>query len=62
MGISDLMRLDRYLHPHWQFYVRELRVKAYSQFLESYRTVHVDAMSKAFNISMDLLDRSLDLS
>jgi len=59
VGISDLMRLDRYLHPHWQFYVRELRVKAYSQFLESYRTVHVDAMSKAFNISMDLLDSEL---
>ena len=52
------MRLDRYLHTHWQFYVRELRIKAYNQFLESYRTVHLDTMSVAFNISLELLDRS----
>ena len=59
VGVADLMRLDRYLHTHWQFYVRELRIKAYNQFLESYRTVHLDTMSVAFNISLELLDREL---
>ena len=29
--ISDSLRLDRYMHPHFRYYLREVRVVAYSQ-------------------------------
>lgn len=35
----DRLKLDRYLQPHYQFYSRELRLKAYTQFLTPYKTV-----------------------
>ena len=35
----DLMKADRYLTKHARYYFREVRVMAYTQFMESYRTV-----------------------
>jgi hypothetical protein len=30
-GLSDALRSDMYLHPHFRYYMREVRVVAYSQ-------------------------------
>lgn len=58
-GLTDQIRLDRYLHPHIRFYMREVRSVAYSQFLESYKSVTMDAMAKAFGVSVNFLDLEL---
>lgn len=58
-GLTDQVRLDRYLHPHFRFYMREVRIVAYSQFLESYKSVTMDAMAKAFGVSVNFLDLEL---
>ncbi|KAL3700554.1 hypothetical protein R1sor_018576 [Riccia sorocarpa] len=58
-GLTDQIRLDRYLFPHFRYYMREVRVVAYSQFLESYKSVTMEAMAKAFGVSIDFLDMEL---
>jgi 26S proteasome regulatory subunit N7 len=56
-GLIDQIRLDRYLLPHFRYYMREVRTVAYSQFLESYKSVTMEAMAKAFGVSVDFIDR-----
>eukprot|EP00850_Spirogloea_muscicola_P006166 SM000029S10461 [mRNA] locus=s29:265978:268049:- [translate_table: standard] len=58
-GLTDAVRRDRYLAPHFRYYMREVRVLAYSQFLESYKSVTLDAMARSFGVSTDFLDREL---
>lgn len=50
---------DRFIGPHLRYLMRELRVLAYSQFLEAYRSVMLSSMAVAFGISADLLDEEL---
>lgn len=53
----DLVRQDMYLAPHLRWYMREVRLVAYSQFLESYKSVTLDSMAAAFDVSPDFLDQ-----
>ncbi|EFC40505.1 26S proteasome regulatory subunit RPN7 [Naegleria gruberi] len=50
---------DRYLSKHVRFYSREMRVRAYSQFLQAYKSVTLDAMAEQFGLSPDFLDMEL---
>ncbi|KAL4584823.1 hypothetical protein LXL04_009433 [Taraxacum kok-saghyz] len=58
-GITEHIKLDRYLHPHFRFYMREIRTVVYSQFLESYKSVTIEAMAKAFGVTVDFIDLEL---
>lgn len=58
-GLADQIKLDRYLHPHFRYYMREVRTVVYSQFLESYKSVTIEAMAKAFGVSVDFIDLEL---
>uniref|UniRef100_A0A0C9S491 26S proteasome regulatory subunit RPN7 n=1 Tax=Wollemia nobilis TaxID=56998 RepID=A0A0C9S491_9CONI len=58
-GLTDQIRLDRYLHPHFRYYMREVRTVVYSQFLESYKSVTMEAMAKAFGVRVDFIDMEL---
>ncbi len=44
------------LAPHARYYVKEMRIKAYTQILESYRSLTIERMSKAFGVSVSFLD------
>eukprot|EP00127_Corallochytrium_limacisporum_P000342 Clim_evm37s11 gene=Clim_evmTU37s11 len=57
--VESFMRADRYLHEHYQYYVREMRIKAYSQLLESYNSVTMQSMAMSFGISIHFLDQEL---
>ncbi|CAI9271962.1 unnamed protein product [Lactuca saligna] len=59
--ITEYINLDRYLHPHFRLYMREIRTVVYSQFLESYKSVTVEAMAKAFSVTVDFIDLELSL-
>ena len=48
---------DRYLYEHRGWFVREMRLRAYQQLLQSYRVVGLQSMAKDFGVSVDFLDR-----
>lgn len=50
---------DRYLHEHRTWFVREMRVRAYQQLLQSYRVVGLNSMANDFGVTVDFLDRDL---
>jgi 26S proteasome regulatory subunit N7 len=48
---------SRLLSPHTRYYVREMRILAYSQLLESYRSLTLESLSGAFGVSVEFVDR-----
>lgn len=51
------MKYDRLLFPHYRYYVREMRIVAYSQLLESYRSLTLEYMADAFGVTIDFIDQ-----
>ncbi|VVB07486.1 unnamed protein product [Arabis nemorensis] len=49
-GLAEQMKLDRYLNPHFRFYMREVRAVVYTQFLESYKSVTIESMANTFGL------------
>ena len=55
-----LTPLSQFLHhQHYRFYVREMRVLAYAQLLQSYRSLTLTYMAKAFGVTPDFIDKEL---
>lgn len=50
---------DRFLNGHAKWYLREVRIKAYAQFLESYKSVTAASMAASFGVGVEFLDREL---
>ncbi|CAN8098464.1 unnamed protein product [Discula destructiva] len=50
---------DRYLHEHKNWFIREMRLRAYQQLLQSYRVVGLESMASQFGVTVDFLDRDL---
>jgi len=57
--LEQVMKADRYLAPHYAFYVREIKVKAYAQLLESYRSLTITYMAEAFGVTESYMDTEL---
>ena len=57
--IMDSVSKDVYLSTHSRYWAREMRVVAYSQFLEAYRSVTIASMAQTFGVSSQFLDREL---
>jgi len=57
--VCDMVKVDPYLHPHFRFFMRQVRVVAYTQFLESYKSVTLQSMATAFGVSPDFMDKEL---
>ena len=57
--VSPDLASDRYMAPHAGYYVRALRVAAYRQYLESYRSVTITGMATAFGVRSEFLDAEL---
>jgi 26S proteasome regulatory subunit N7 len=53
------LKKDRYLFPHYAFYIREMKVKGYTQLLESYRSLTLTFMAEAFGVTEDYIDKEL---
>ncbi|KAK3349430.1 26S proteasome subunit RPN7-domain-containing protein [Lasiosphaeria hispida] len=56
---EQFLTQDRYLHEHKNWFVREMRLRAYQQLLQSYRIVGLDSMASDFGVTVDFLDRDL---
>lgn len=50
---------SRILSPHTRYYAREMRILAYSQLLESYRSLTLDSLAAAFGVTVDYIDNEL---
>jgi 26S proteasome regulatory subunit N7 len=54
---EQFLNLDRYLHEHKGWFIREMRLRAYQQLLQSYRVVGLDSMANDFGVTVEFLDR-----
>ena len=59
LHINTIMSRDRFLRNHAAFYIKEMRVKAYIQFLVPYKSVKMASMADAFGVGVDFVDREL---
>jgi len=57
--VEQIFKGDRYLHPHYAYYVREMKIKAYAQLLESYRSLTLSYMADAFGVTQEFMDSEL---
>ncbi|KAL9102303.1 MAG: hypothetical protein Q9163_002521 [Psora crenata] len=56
---ENFLSQDRYLYEHRGWFVREMRLRAYQQLLQSYRVVGLQSMASDFGVSINFLDRDL---
>lgn len=54
---EQFLTQDRYLHEHKNWFIREMRLRAYQQLLQSYRVVGLESMASQFGVTVDFLDR-----
>ena len=57
--IIQVIKKDFYLSKHYNYFINEMRVKVYSQFLQSYKTVTIDNMANVFGVSKNFIDNEL---
>lgn len=50
---------NKYLKTHANYFMREMRCKAYAQLLESYKSLSLKSMARNFNVSEEFLDSDL---
>jgi 26S proteasome regulatory subunit N7 len=55
----NFLNQDRYLYENKGWFIREMRLRAYQQLLQSYRVVGLESMANDFGVSVDFLDRDL---
>jgi len=59
---EQFLTQDRYLHEHKGWFIREMRLRAYQQLLQSYRVVGLETMASDFGVTVDFLDRYVAVS
>jgi len=59
--VERSLREDYLLNPHYRYYVREMRILAYSQLLESYRSLTLQYMAESFGVSKEFIDQELSM-
>ncbi|KAL7986211.1 hypothetical protein Chor_011377 [Crotalus horridus] len=58
-SVEQEMKKDWLFAPHYRYYVREMRIHAYSQLLESYRSLTLGYMADAFGVCVEFIDQEL---
>jgi len=57
--ITEAMKEEQYCHEHVFYFAREMRVRAYKQYLQSYRSVQLKSVATAFGVTVEFIDREL---
>ncbi|XP_030371235.1 26S proteasome non-ATPase regulatory subunit 6 [Scaptodrosophila lebanonensis] len=57
--VETQLRRDYLIHPHYRYYVREMRILGYTQLLESYRSLTLQYMAESFGVTVDYIDQEL---
>jgi len=58
-AIEQYLKGNMQLYGHYRYYTREMRIKAYGQLLESYRSLTIESMADSFGVSQEFVDREL---
>jgi len=58
-AIIEIVKNDFFLSKHAKYFIYEMRVKAYTQFLQSYKSVTLENMANAFGVSTTFIDFEL---
>jgi len=53
------LRQNPLLHPHYRYYVREMRLRSYAQLLQAYRSLSLDVMAQEFGVSVDFIEKEV---
>ncbi|OMJ29182.1 26S proteasome non-ATPase regulatory subunit 6 [Smittium culicis] len=56
---THYLSINRYLLKHSRYYTREMRIKAYAQLLQSYRSLTIKSMATSFGVSEEFIDKEL---
>jgi 26S proteasome regulatory subunit N7 len=56
LKVEALLLKDRYLFPHATYWMREMHILGYKQFLDAYSSVAIEAMAGAFGVSPAFID------
>lgn len=59
--IADIIKKDKFfsLNKNYLYYIKEIRLVAYTQFLKSYKSVTIKSMAQSFGVSIDFIDKEL---
>ncbi|XP_050027118.1 26S proteasome non-ATPase regulatory subunit 6-like [Dermacentor andersoni] len=57
--VERQLQRDRIWAPHVRYYVREMRILAYTQLLESYRSLTLQYMADTFGVTVSFIDKEL---
>lgn len=56
---DQLLLPNKYLRVHSNYFMREMRCKAYAQLLESYKSLSLKSMARNFSVTEEFLDEDL---
>jgi len=54
--VIEDVKSDYFLGKHCNYFIKEMRIKVYSQFLHSYKSVTLDNMANSFGVSPKFID------
>lgn len=57
--IEKNMKQDPLLHPHYKYYVQEMRLLAYKQILQAYRSLSLDYMAESFGVTKAFVEKEV---
>ncbi|XP_050292694.1 26S proteasome non-ATPase regulatory subunit 6-like [Anthonomus grandis grandis] len=57
--VETELKHDMLLHAHYQYYVREMKVKAYDQLLSTYISLKISYMADQFGVSEEYLEEDV---
>eukprot|EP01053_Blabericola_migrator_P006246 Blabericola_migrator_1__6245@NODE_314_length_10020_cov_127_741485_g257_i0_p2_GENE_NODE_314_length_10020_cov_127_741485_g257_i0NODE_314_length_10020_cov_127_741485_g257_i0_p2_ORF_typecomplete_len395_score80_98RPN7/PF10602_9/3_6e35PCI/PF01399_27/7_4e03PCI/PF01399_27/5e03PCI/PF01399_27/1_3e19TPR_MalT/PF17874_1/0_0097Foiegras_1/PF11817_8/2_8Foiegras_1/PF11817_8/38Coatomer_E/PF04733_14/0_083SF3A3/PF16837_5/0_31_NODE_314_length_10020_cov_127_741485_g257_i062217405 len=58
-AVAEKVHRDRYLQQHYRYFVRNMRMIAYKQYLEPFKSVKIPAMAEAFGVSEDFIEQEI---
>lgn len=56
---DQLLLTNKYLRVHSNYFLREMRCRAYAQLLESYKSLSLKSMARNFSVTEEFLDEDL---
>lgn len=59
VDMTPQFKRDRFFSAHYGYFMREVRVVVYKQYLQAYKSVKLQSMADAFGVSAAFLDKEL---
>lgn len=58
-AVEQDMKRDPLLNPHYRHYVQEMRLRAYKQILQAYRSLSLKYMASCFGVSVEFVEKEV---